>query len=127
MKYEIINENYTEIIPETELGETIEKCAMAIAKASFEFAKPEGLGKLQYRENGEMTWEDAEKYFVKNIRGVFYSVDYFQGRACKVTIFKDENGKIKFGRNRYSITKNDENAMLKRACQLIKEMKYAKV
>lgn len=61
-------------------------------KKVYELSLPQGFGFLQYVDNQLETKEaqDIIDVFKKNTR-LALSLDYIQGRACKMNVFKEDN------------------------------------
>jgi len=58
----------------------------------YNLSSPQGLGFLHFRED-ELTDEEAREILdvCKNDLQLFLDMDYIKGRACKMTIFRDED------------------------------------
>jgi hypothetical protein len=60
-----------------------------VVKAAYDFSRPQGMGFFHYEE-GSLSEEEAAK-LVREDDLCPVSLDYVKGRACKLTVFKDED------------------------------------
>ena len=63
-----------------------------LVKAAYDLSKPQGLGFLHFEEGG-LSDEEAEKYITDHPRFAVM-MDYVKGRACKLDVFKDSEGRL---------------------------------
>lgn len=59
-----------------------------VAKAAYDLSSPIGMGFIHYEE-GTLTDEEANSLVTDDPRTPL-SLDYVKGRACKMTVFKDD-------------------------------------
>ena len=59
-----------------------------VVKSAYDLSSPQGLGILHFKE-GSLTNEEAES-FIKPHGNIALSLDYVNGRACKLTVWQDE-------------------------------------
>ena len=70
-------------------GEETQAVLRAIVRASFELARPAGLGHLHFKDESKLTDEDADRFInipPKMGSAVVY-MDYVEGRQCKTILF----------------------------------------
>lgn len=115
MRYETIN-GTTHIY--VEKGETDQEVLRAIVKASFELARPAGLGWIHFNDEQGMTDEMADE-FVDLSRDVVVSMDYVQGRQCKTVIFKEKKDHFTLNNNCFERDRGLPDTMLDRAKALL--------
>ena len=60
-----------------------------LAKAAYDLSVPQGLGFLHFEEGGLS--DDEAKSLIKEDSLSPLSLDYVKGRACKLTVFKDND------------------------------------
>lgn len=94
MRYEKIGEDYHIHLEE---GETEQVVLRAFVKASFELARPAGLGWLYFEDETQMSDEDADQFI--NLPPCWgdtvVDMDYVQGRQCKTFVSKVAEGHFK--------------------------------
>ena len=61
-----------------------------VAKAAYDLSVPQGMGFMHFKD-GPLSDADA-KNLVSDDDRVALSMDYVHGRACKLTVFKDDEG-----------------------------------
>lgn len=83
-------------------------------KEVYALSKPQGMGILHYQE-GELSDTDAQEIIekFKNSERIAISMDYVRGRACKMTVWK-ENGKLLIVDNWYDHSDLQFEALLKK-------------
>lgn len=118
MRYEKIDRT-THIYVEG--GETEQQVLRSIVKASFELARPAGLGWLHFRDNQPMTDEDADHCInlPPDHGGMVIEMDYVQGRQCKTYIQKIDEGHFTLFNNSYERDRGTPEPMLDRANEII--------
>ncbi|MDD5192113.1 MAG: hypothetical protein PHH54_01205 [Candidatus Nanoarchaeia archaeon] len=92
MRYQRINENLIEIIPEENVLEVL----LATAKKSYDTATPRGKGQLQPHQTPSM--EVIFDKFIKynGSKPVMLLMDYVNGRDCRTKVFLGEGDKWYF-------------------------------
>lgn len=66
-----------------------------VAQAAYALSQPQGMGFLHARD-GELSQEDAEALVLRERAGgrVKLGMDYVHGRAVKLTVLSDDDGKL---------------------------------
>lgn len=118
MKYE--NQNGTTHIF-VENGENEGPVLRAIVKASFELARPAGMGWVHFDDSQEMTDETAEQF----INYAAYSgvtvieMDYVEGRQCKTFVSRVADGHFTLANHSYERDRGTPEPMLDRANDIL--------
>lgn len=63
---------------------------VAIVQHAYDLSKPQGMGYMHFVE-GPLPLEEAKEYVRMNGE-IAISLDYIRGRACKLVVFRDEDG-----------------------------------
>jgi len=63
-----------------------------VVKAAYDLSSPQGLGVIHFEEGG-LTDEEAQS-LIDVTSSIPVRMDYVKGRACKFTVWKDEDGKL---------------------------------
>lgn len=64
---------------------------IAFVKAVYNLSKPQGFGFFHYNTD-PLTNEEAKMCILDNNPRIAVSMDYVNGRACKMTVFKKDDG-----------------------------------
>ena len=83
-----------------------------VAKAAYDLSSPQGLGFIHY-EDGGLTDEEASE-LVSQDAGIPLSLDYVKGRACKLTVFADDDGRMYIQSRWYDHSEQDLELLLER-------------
>lgn len=105
-------------------GETEQQVLRAIIKASFELARPAGMGWLHFTADSKiMTDEEADTFITSTPRyhddKSAIEMDYVQGRQCKTYINKVENGHFALSNHSYERDRGTPEPMLERAKEIM--------
>lgn len=120
-------------------GETEQQVLRSIVKASFEMARPAGLGFLHFNDSQQITDEDADQCIVLEGETMFkrftkdglvpapetgrtttvVGMDYVQGRQCKTYIRREGNGHFTLANRAYECDRGTPEPMLDRAKELL--------
>lgn len=107
----------------TEQGEEEQQVLRAIVKASFELARPAGLGWLHFNDSQQMTDEIADQCITIEPRykddKTVIDMDYVQGRQCKTYISRVEPGHFTLENNSYEHDRGIPDPMFDRAKGII--------
>jgi hypothetical protein len=104
--------------------ETERQVLRAIVRASFNLAKPVGMGWLHYKSETAMTDEDADQYISlppRDSRDEVICMDYVQGRQCKTYINKVSDGHFLLSNQVYECNRGTPDIMLAQAEKLLNE------
>lgn len=74
-------------------------------KQVYILSKPQGMGFLNFVETGSLNNCEVEEILSRGLDYAPVSMDYIKGRACKMTVFK-ENNKLYISDNWYDHTNN---------------------
>lgn len=106
-----------------EKGETEQLVLRAIVKASFELARPAGMGWVHFNGNQQMTDPDIDQFITLTPRYAgdksVVNMDYVQGRQCKTHISRVEEGHFTLANNSYERDRGVPDPMLNRAKEII--------
>lgn len=106
-----------------EKGETEQMVLSAIVKASFELARPAGMGWMHFNKKQQMTDEEAIKFITLTPRYIddktVVNMDYVQGRKCKTYISRIEKEHFTLENNSYERDRGVPDSMLNRAKEII--------
>lgn len=106
-----------------ENGETEQQVLRAIVKASFELARPAGMGWLHFNDSQQMTDEIADQCVTLKPRyegdKTVIGMDYVQGRQCKTYVSKVEQGHFTLANHSYERDRGVPDPMLDRAKEII--------
>lgn len=106
-----------------ENDETEQQVLRAIIKASFELARPAGMGWLHFNDSQQMTDEIADQciMFKPRYEGdkTVIDMDYVQGRQCKTYVSKIEQGHFILANHSYERDRGVPDPMLDRAKEII--------
>lgn len=120
MRYEKQNET-THIFVES--GETEQQVLRAIVKASFELARPAGMGWLHFNNNQQMTDEIADHCITLEPRYEYdktvICMDYVQGRQCKTYVSRVKQGHFTLANHSYERDRGVVDPMLDRAKEIL--------
>ncbi len=65
-------------------------------KEVYALSAPAGLGFLHFKP-GELSDEDAQAVIDRGDDRIAASMDYVNGRGCKMTVFRNPHGKLEIG------------------------------
>jgi len=118
MWYEKVEENHHIHIEE---GETEQQVLRAIVKASFELARPAGLGWMNFKKDTEISDEMADRCISlpPGFGGLMIDMDYVQGRQCKTFIKKVADGHFQLSNHSYECDRGAPEPMLDRAKEIL--------
>lgn len=104
-----------------EESETEQQVLRVIVKASFELARPAGLGWMNFNDSEEMTEEDADNFvsLPPSSGNTVVDMDYIQGRQCKTTLRKKSDGHFILNNGRYERDRGVPEPMLDRAKEIL--------
>lgn len=106
-----------------EKGETEQLILRAVVKASFELARPAGMGWMHFNDKQQMTDEEVDQSITLTPRYAgdksVVEMDYVQGRQCKTYINKVEEGHFTLGNSSYERDRGVPDPMLDRAKEII--------
>lgn len=106
-----------------ENSETERQVLRAIVKASFELARPAGMGWLHFNAEQPMSDENADKFITLTPRyegdKSVIGMDYVQGRQCKTYISKVGEGHFTLANHSYERDRGVPDPMLDRAKDII--------
>lgn len=68
----------------------------AIAIASFELARPAGMGRLNFDGSSTFTLEQADQFIIDGKDGLCLDMDYIEGRQVKTFITTEPDGSLAF-------------------------------
>jgi hypothetical protein len=124
MRYQTI-EGETHIYPEGE--ETELEVLRAIVKASFELARPAGMGWLHFNDGQRMTNMFADQCISlpPKCGDMVIDMDYVQGRQCKTYVHKVDENHFILANHPYEIDRGLPNPMLDRAEALLTGIQQA--
>lgn len=102
-------------------GETERQVLRAIAKASFELARPAGLGWIHFDDKEEVMLNEAEMFISLPPRynDIVVDMDYVQGRQCKTVIYKKGDGHFTLGNHLFERDRGTPEPMLDRAKEIL--------
>lgn len=120
MRYEKIN-GITHIYAED--GETEQQALRAIVKASFEMARPAGLGWNQFNDNDALTDEQADIFILDSDPATagrtIVRMSYVLGRQCKTVIYRESPGHFTLYKRFYESYRGVPEPMLERAKEIL--------
>jgi hypothetical protein len=65
-----------------------------LVKAAYDLSKPQGLGLIHAKE-GSLSDKDIDEIINQgSYANVVISMDYVYGRACKMTVFRDDENRM---------------------------------
>ena len=106
-----------------ESSETEQQVLRAIVKASFELARPAGMGWLHFNDSQQMTDEIADQCIILEPRykgdKTVVGMDYAQGRQCKTYINRVEQGHFTLENRSYECDRGTPEPMLDRAKDIV--------
>ena len=106
-----------------EKGETEQLVLRAIVKASFELARPAGMGWMHFKSNQQMTDEEVDQFITLTPRSAddksVVDMDYVQGRQCKTYISRVEEGHFTLANRSYERDRGTPDTMLNRAKEIV--------
>lgn len=106
-----------------EKGETEQLVLRAIVKASFELARPAGMGWMHFNSDQQMTDKEVDQFITLTPRYAgdksVVEMDYVQGRQCKTYINKVEEGHFTLANLSYERDRGAPDPMLDRAKEII--------
>lgn len=102
-------------------GETERQVLRAIAKASFELARPAGLGWIHFNDKEVVMLNEAEMFISLPPRynDIVVDMDYVQGRQCKTLLFKKGDGHFTLSNRLYERDRGTPEPMLDRAKEIL--------
>jgi hypothetical protein len=78
----------------------------------YALSSPQGLGIMHFQDGG-LSDADADAILERDKKGrVAASMDYVHGRACKMTVFRDEDDKLYVREMWYDHTRDDLKELL---------------
>lgn len=106
-----------------EEGETEQQALRAIVKASFELARPAGLGWNQFDIGHALTEEQADIFIIFGdftVAGqTVVRMDYVFGRQCKTVIYRESPGHFTLHKHFYESARGIPEPMLERAKEIL--------
>ncbi|MFA6428999.1 MAG: hypothetical protein WCV84_00690 [Patescibacteria group bacterium] len=92
----------------------------AVVKASFELARPVGMGRIHFRAGHTMTDTEADScIMLPPRRDMVVGMEYVQGRQCKTRVQKVADGHFVLSDDVYEMDRGDPAPMLERAKVLL--------
>lgn len=118
MRYEKLN-GVSHIYVEN--GEDERLVLRAVVKASFELARPAGMGWLNFGEEQQMTDEDSDRFISNPLQcnDRVVEMDYVGGRQCKTYLRKVEEGHFILFNNAYERDRGLPEPMLEKAKEIL--------
>lgn len=106
-----------------EEGETEQIVLRAIVKASFELARPAGMGWIQFKDSKQMTDNEADSFITLTPRYAadksVVNMDYVQGRQCKTYISRNDQGHFTLANRSYERDRGAPDPMFNRAKEIV--------
>lgn len=104
-----------------ENGEQEEQVLRAIVKASFQLARPVGMGWMNFKEEQSMTDADADGFIFKPLAcdETVVKMDYVGGRQCKTYLRKVEDGHFTLFNGAYERDRGLPDQMFERAKEIL--------
>jgi len=62
-----------------------------VVRAAYDLSSPQGLGFIHFEAGGGLTDDEVDSLIITDNDRIAVSLDYVKGRACKLTVFKDED------------------------------------
>ena len=126
MRYEKVGEDHHIYLEE---GETEQQVLRAIVKASFELARPAGLGWMNFKEDTMMSDVMADRCISlpPGFGDLVIDMDYIQGRQCKTFVKKVAEGHYRLLNRSYECDRGAAEPMLDRAKEILKGAEPAKI
>ncbi len=102
-------------------GETERQVLRAIAKASFDLARPAGLGWLHFNDKEVVMLNEAEMFISLPPRysDIVVDMDYVQGRQCKTVIHKKGDGHFTLSNHLFERDRGTPEPMLEKAKKIL--------
>jgi len=83
-------------------------------KDVFDLSVPQGLGFL-HASSAPLSDEEVREILSRAHGHIALSMDYIHGRACKMTVYKTEDGKLEINDSWYDHTQEQLNQLLSRS------------
>ncbi len=100
-------------------GENQKDVLRAIAVASFELARPAGLGRLHFDGGSTLRPEDVDGYIKAEKEGLSLSMDYVEGRQVKTYIHPQDDGTLVFNSWLFEKDRGNPDPVFQRAKEIL--------
>lgn len=81
-------------------------------KKAYDLSRPQGMGMMHHRP-GPLSDEDAKTILDQGTQKIPVSMDYVRGRAVKMTVWKDDDGKLTIKDEWFDHSQRDLDELLK--------------
>ncbi|OGD91694.1 hypothetical protein A3D81_01450 [Candidatus Curtissbacteria bacterium RIFCSPHIGHO2_02_FULL_40_17] len=99
--------------------EDLRQILRSVAVASFEMARPVGMGWLHHERGSTMTPEEADQ-FIRDRKGKLeLAMDYVQGRQVKTFISQNDQGELEFRTWLFERDRGDSSKLFTRAQEIL--------
>lgn len=115
----------TEYVLKLGKGETPRNALRSIAVASFELARPAGMGRLHFDGGTTIRPEDADRFIQDWEGGLSLSMDYVEGRQVKTKIDTNDDGEMVFDGDLFERDRGNPDPMFKRAQEILDNIETA--
>lgn len=100
-------------------GENQKDILRAIAIASFELARPAGLGRLHFDGGSTLRPEQADRYIRKEEKGLSLDMDYVEGRQVKTFVRSEGDGSLVFSSWLFERDRGNPDPVFQRAKEIL--------
>ena len=91
----------------------------AIAVASFELARPAGMGRLRFDGGSTLRPEEADRYIRQEEKGLALSMDYVEGRQVKTYVRTENDGNLAFDTLLFERDRGNPEPVFERAKEIL--------
>lgn len=100
-------------------GENQKDVLRAIAVASFELARPAGMGRLHFDGGSTLRPEEADRYIRVEEEGLSLSMDYVEGRQVKTYVRTEDDGSLAFDSWLFERDRGNPEPVFERAKEIL--------
>ena len=100
-------------------GENQKDVLRAIAVASFELARPAGLGRLHFNGGSTLRPEEADVYIMEEKEGLALAMDYVEGRQVKTYVHTQDDGNLVFHSRTFERDRGNPDPVFQRAKEIL--------
>lgn len=100
-------------------GENQKDVLRAIAVASFELARPAGLGRRHFDGGSTLRPEQTDRYIREKEKGLSLDMDYVEGRQVKTFIHTEGDGSLVFDSWLFERDRGNPDPVFKRAKEIL--------
>lgn len=100
-------------------GENQKDVLRAIAVASFEFARPAGLGRLHFDRGSTLRLEEADGYIMEEKAGLSLAMDYVEGRQVKTYVHTQDDDSLVFDSWLFERDRGNPDPVFQRAKEIL--------